>query len=477
MTDAGRVLGAYELFEPVARGGVATLHLARHSGSAGFRRVVAIKRLHGDLARDGEFVRMFIDEGRVAARLRHPNVVPVIDVVQAEDEVFLVMEFVVGETLARLARREPVDPAIACALAIGVLHGLHAAHELTGDDGAPLDVVHRDVSPQNVVVGTDGVPRLLDFGIAKSRARLQVTREGEVKGKLRYMAPEQIGGEATRAADVYATSVVLWELLTGQQLIGGESDAEQIARVLVGPDHPPPSELTPSVTHALDALVLRGLARDPNARFATARDMARALERVARVAPASEVGDWVERRAGERIEMVAARIAEIERGAAPEPATTTAPTVATMRDTMREPRPRQRGFARAGMVALAVLLLGGTVAWRFARIERARALAPSASTVPGAAVEPSAHMPGPPVPTTAPEPPALASAPPTTASPSASAGPAAPSSASPPSSSARATWRGPWSAPPPPKAQPQCEPPYTVDDDGHRHFKRECFSP
>lgn len=463
MTEAGRVLGAYELFEPVARGGVATLHLARQRGSAGFRRVVAIKRLHGDFARDADFVRMFLDEGRVAARLRHPNVVPVIDVVQADDEVFLVMDLVVGETLARLARREPVDPPIACAIAVGVLHGLHAAHELTGDDGAPLDVVHRDVSPQNIVVGTDGVPRLLDFGIAKSRARLQVTREGEVKGKLRYMAPEQIGGEATRAVDVYATSVVLWELLTGRQLIGGDSDAEQIARVLTGPDHAPPSDYAQAVPRSLDAIVLRGLARDPSARFATARDMARAIERDTPLALASDVGDWVERRAGERIGKVVARIAEIERGAPAELALTNAPIVAAAREPSR---PRKRGAAVAASLGVAALLLGGTVAWRLARIDRGRATVPTGPPATAVALAaPSAAVPDP----------LPASAEPANAPVAADA---TTSSSAPVPSSLRsaAPPRAPWGAPPT-KPAPKCEPPYTVDDDGHRHFKRECFAP
>jgi len=191
------IIGRYALFHELAAGGMATVHVGRLLGAAGFSRVVAIKRLHRHFASDPEFVSMFVDEARLAARIRHPNVVPTLDVVRTEDELFLVMEYVSGEALSRLLRatREkgvPVTPRIAVTIGAGLLHGLHAAHTAKGERGEPLEIVHRDVSPQNVIVGTDGIARVLDFGVAKARVRLQTTREGQVKGKLAYMAPEQL---------------------------------------------------------------------------------------------------------------------------------------------------------------------------------------------------------------------------------------------------------------------------------------------
>src|SRR5262249_30807867 len=162
---------------------MATVHFGRLLGPVGFSRTVAIKRLHAHFAADPEFVSMFLDEARLAARIRHPNVVPTLDVVATAGELFLVMDYVPGETLSRLiaasnAQRRWIPLPIAAAMACGVLHGLHAAHEAKSERGAPLGIVHRDVSPQNLLVGTDGVPRVLDFGVAKAAGRLQTTRDG-----------------------------------------------------------------------------------------------------------------------------------------------------------------------------------------------------------------------------------------------------------------------------------------------------------
>src|SRR5688572_13695305 len=164
---------------------MATVHFGRLVGPVGFSRTVAIKRLHERLARDPDFVAMFLDEARLAARIRHPNVVPTFDVVAMEQELFLVMEYVQGDSLSRLmkvvrARNESVDPAFAVTIMTGVLHGLHAAHEATNERGEPLGIVHRDVSPQNVLVGVDGVPRVLDFGVAKAAGRAQTTKDGQL---------------------------------------------------------------------------------------------------------------------------------------------------------------------------------------------------------------------------------------------------------------------------------------------------------
>jgi serine/threonine-protein kinase len=296
--------GRYTVYGEIASGGMATVQYGRLVGPGGFARGVAIKRLHAQFARDPSFVSMFLDEARLAARIAHANVVPTIDVLSGRDEVSVVMEYVHGESLAGLlamasARGAAVPVRIATTLLTGVLHGLHAAHETRGEQGEPLDIVHRDVSPQNILVGSDGVARLLDFGIAKTQVRSRATPTGELKGKLAYMAFEQyLGEEVDRRADIYGASVVLWEALTGRSLFDGPSDAA-IASAVMNRPVPAPSELAPGVPEALDRIVLRGLSRDRDVRFPTAREMALALEREVGVAPQSEVSDWVHAIAGE----------------------------------------------------------------------------------------------------------------------------------------------------------------------------------
>jgi eukaryotic-like serine/threonine-protein kinase len=184
-----RVIGRYALYDVLASGGMATVHIGRLLGPVGFSRTVAIKRLHPRYAGDPEFVSMFLEEARLVARIRHPHVVPMLDVVATAGELFLVMEYVAGESLARLAhaaaeRGERVPLRVSVAILSGLLQGLHAAHEAHDEHGQPLGIVHRDVSPQNVLVGSDGQARVLDFGIAKAAGRVQTTADGQVKGKL-----------------------------------------------------------------------------------------------------------------------------------------------------------------------------------------------------------------------------------------------------------------------------------------------------
>ncbi len=322
-----RVVGRYALYAEIAAGGMATVHIGRLLGPVGFSRTVAIKRLHPQFAKDPEFVSMFLDEARLAARIRHPNVVPTLDVVATQGELFLVMDYVQGESLSRLVRgaRESgqrIPPRIVATIMSGALHGLHAAHEARNERGEPLGIVHRDISPQNILVGTDGVPRVLDFGVAKAGGRLQTTREGQLKGKLAYMAPEQLSGHVTRQTDIYAAAVVLWEALAGKRLFSGENEAAILGKVLNGVIRPPSHIfLDPTRTHEsvpmhgveeLDRITLRGLDRDPTKRFQTAREMAVAVERCIGLASPSEVGEWVEQWASETLTSRAARIAEIE---------------------------------------------------------------------------------------------------------------------------------------------------------------------
>jgi serine/threonine-protein kinase len=289
----------YELFGEIASGGMASVRYGRRIGALGFSRAVAVKRLHAQFANDSDFVSMFIDEARLSARLVHANIVATLDVLREPGEISLVMEYVHGEPLGLLlerarARREPVPIRIAVGLIASVLHGLHAAHEATDDLHNPLHVVHRDVSPQNVLVGADGVPRILDFGIARALGRLRATPSGEIKGKLAYISPEQLQGlPVDRRADVYGASVVLWETLAGRMLFDADTESALVHRVLQG-SVPAPSMVNASVPRALDDIVSQGLARDPKQRFETALDMANALERAVAPATQAEVSRWID---------------------------------------------------------------------------------------------------------------------------------------------------------------------------------------
>lgn len=322
-----RIIGRYALYGELAAGGMATVHFGRLVGAAGFSRTVAIKRLHPQFARDPEFVEMFLDEARIAARIQHPNVVSTLDVVAVDGEVFLVMEYVHGEALSKLvrasrARGASVPPRIAVAGLVGALTGLHAAHEAKSERGAPLDLVHRDVSPQNILLGVDGVARVLDFGVAKAAARVTSTRDGQVKGKVSYMAPEQLrGDDVDRRTDVFAAGIVLWEALTGQRLFDGQSPGEVVNKI-AETKVPPPSRVDPSVPSILDAIVAKALARDREERFATAQAFAIALEQSGLVALSREVGEWVARSARETLEARALRIAEIEHSSSSRPPAT-----------------------------------------------------------------------------------------------------------------------------------------------------------
>src|SRR5688572_3038920 len=227
------------------------------------------------------------------------------------------MEYVAGESLARLLRRarklnRSAPPHIVTSVVAGMLHGLHAAHEAKSERGAPLGIVHRDVSPQNVLVGLDGVPRVLDFGIAKAVTRVQSTRNGQLKGKLSYMAPEQLrGASADRRTDVFAAGIVLWEALTARRLFEGQDQGELIGRVL-NQEIVPPSTLVEGLPPGLDAVVAKSLEREREQRYQDARQFAIALEKAIGSATPREVGEWVEEIVGEQLAARAARVAGIE---------------------------------------------------------------------------------------------------------------------------------------------------------------------
>ncbi|MEI9940554.1 MAG: protein kinase [Pseudomonadota bacterium] len=286
--SAGRQrVDRYELVGEIASGGMATVYLARLTGVGGFQRFVAMKRLHPHLASEKEFVEMFLDEARIAARIHHPNVVPILEVGASAVGYYLVMEYIEGDTLARLlaraatrGKRLPVG--IALRIALDMLAGLHAAHELRDDAGEAVQLVHRDVSPQNVLVGVDGIARITDFGVARAASRLTATRVGQLKGKIAYMAPEQAAGEESidRRADVFAAGIVVWEELAAKRLFKAENEAATLSRVMTEPV-PPLTTIVPGLSVALSNVVMRALDRNVDARFPSCAQFADALEAAA----------------------------------------------------------------------------------------------------------------------------------------------------------------------------------------------------
>jgi len=282
MLSPGGRIGRYEIVAPLRSGGMASLYLGRRVGPGGFSRPVAIKVLHEHLASRREFVQMFLDEARLSARFSHPNLVQVDELGQDGDRHFLAMEYLLGPSLSVLQKalvgaRVRLAPSLACALAMRVADGLHAAHETRDSAGRLLDVVHRDVSPQNVLLSAVGHVKLIDFGIARTREPREQTETGVLKGKPRYMAPEQAWGRPVdRRTDVYALGVVLWEMLTHRRPFAGASPAELIDKVRTT-KLAPPTRVVPGLPPDLDHVILTALAVDPEERFATARAFRRAL--------------------------------------------------------------------------------------------------------------------------------------------------------------------------------------------------------
>lgn len=281
--------GRYETLRVIASGGMATVHLARALGAGGFERLVAIKVMHPHIAREPEFVDMFLDEGRLAASIHHPNVVGTIDVQRDEGGLFIVMDYVEGAALQLIwrelwAQGQTIPLPITLRIFLDVLAGLHAAHELCGADGEPLYLVHRDVSPQNILVGVDGVARLTDFGVARARSRLASTQGGQLKGKLTYMAPEQVRAEAVdRRTDIYAAGVVLWEMLAGRRLNRADNDAAVVQCIMDGVSKSPRDVLA-TVPEPISMVCMRALGFEPEDRYPTASAFAEALETAAQEA-------------------------------------------------------------------------------------------------------------------------------------------------------------------------------------------------
>jgi eukaryotic-like serine/threonine-protein kinase len=315
----------YDLIYRLGTGGMGNVYLARRRNQSGLQRLFAVKAMHPLLSADAEFANMFLDEAHIASRLHHINVVGIVDLGRFGGRLFLVMDYVEGPTLAQLlAGSAERPPALLCAIVIDMLHGLQAAHSLTSETGEALELVHRDVSPSNILVGTDGVARLTDFGIAKARLRRTSTSPGVRKGKLCYSAPEQITnpGDEDSRVDVFAAGIVLWNALTGTRLFDGDNEAAVILSVVNRPI-PAPSTVGRRPPRFLDEVCLRALDRDPARRYASAAEMAEHLRLVTRahsmVAGPEQVATWVATLFGDELERRRAAVRAIAAGAG-EPA-------------------------------------------------------------------------------------------------------------------------------------------------------------
>jgi eukaryotic-like serine/threonine-protein kinase len=275
-------LGRYQVINKIAAGGMAEVFLAKATGAMGFSRLVALKLIHSNFTRDEEFVKMFIDEARIAMHLHHRNIVQVFDLDQIGDTYFIAMEFVHGVNLYDLYERIAsknrwIDPPMALYLIAEVSKGLHFAHTRTGPDGRRLGIIHRDISPQNVLLSFEGEVKITDFGIATAAERLHQTAAGIVKGKYAYMAPERLQERPIDArVDVFSVGVLMYELLVGENPFAGPSAVETIENVLNKPI-PPPSERGAPVTKRLDEICLKALARDPAQRYASGQALADAV--------------------------------------------------------------------------------------------------------------------------------------------------------------------------------------------------------
>ncbi|HEY0468250.1 MAG TPA: protein kinase, partial [Polyangiaceae bacterium] len=384
--------------------------------------------LHPHLASEKEFVEMFLDEARIAARIHHPNVVSILEVGASADGYFLVMEYIEGDTLAELVAPaakcgQRVPTSIALRIALDMLSGLHAAHELHDDSSRPIHLVHRDVSPQNVLVGVDGIARITDFGVVHAASHLTNTRVGQLKGKIAYMAPEQAAGEESldRRADVFASGIVIWEVLAGKRLFKAENEAATLARILTEPVLSL-SRAAPGLDSELSNVVMRALERDRSRRFGTCAEFADALESAAGiegVATPRELAAYVTAVLGEEIlarrDAVRAWIADSESGQIESPAAlpsssgesseaTTGPSSThsgsthsgqTPNQAQVQPAPPPRRSALIVILALLLFIAIGGGFWLVSAAGRSHSVAarpPPATTVSTALSPPPARV-------------------------------------------------------------------------------------
>ena len=434
-----RRFGRYTLLRRLASGGMAELYLALHRSLANFERLVVIKRILPELGRDQSFITMLLQEARIAATFSHPNIVTTFDVGQAEGEYFIAMEHIHGEDLRSIVRAMrpknvrdfPLEHALA--IGVGAAAGLAYAHEQRDLHGVPLAVVHRDISPQNILVTFTGDVKVVDFGIAKARLShdsdpsvggdtgfisgvvatgpLPDTGAGKVKGKLPYMSPEQARGEALDArSDIFSLGIILFELCTGRRLFRGPNDADTLQLILDG-QYPAPASVNPRVSPALGAVISKALAFDRNDRYATARDLQSDLVRVVHeehIALSSVAfGDWMQMLFAERLTSQqealtqGKQLADVLAAEDPDPPDTSSrshPSGSSERAQPSTPAPAPAGHSRLTVVLLAViavllLVVVAVIAGRTPPAAPAPALAPAAPptvTTPSASASPVA---------------------------------------------------------------------------------------
>jgi len=491
---AVELVGKYRIVLPLGQGGTADVYLAVADGPSGFTKLVVVKVLRKSLASDSEFRMMFVSEARLAARLHHPNIVQTNEVIEVDGAPVLVMEYLDGQPLSQVivrGKQGAFTLAMQLQVLVDALAGLHAAHELADFDGTPLGVVHRDVSPHNLFVTVEGHAKVLDFGIAKLERSLVETEVGTVKGKLRYMAPEQVAGDKLdRRADIYAAGVILWEALTGERMWKALSEGEIRARVLAG-DLPLSETARPDVPEALARICRRALSRAPGDRHATARQLADELEgamtQLGLVASQREIGAMVAR-LFEDVRAETKRTIEAKLGRASM--ATGLPAVSDTGETrILRPQTDERSQKRLVLfVGLGVSALAG-IGFAASRLSPDGTQAGSAASAVGA-----------PAPTAAAVVPAPAAKPVTnltaTTSPDAMAGPDEPAAVPAPAvkparaSGARTTMKRaqPVGSPAEPAAAPaapatggapapaaDCAHPFFVDSNGIKRFRPECM--
>jgi serine/threonine-protein kinase len=441
---AGRKLDRYELLCPIAEGGMASVWVARQRGKHGFAKLVAIKTILPKYAADPRFQKMFLDEGRIASRIEHLNVAHIFDLGEENDIHYLAMEYVEGEALSTLLRAcqkrgIPMPLPIALRILADACAGLHEAHELKDAQGRPLEIVHRDVSPHNILVSTRGVAKLIDFGIAKARSRVGVdTNSGVLKGKVQYMSPEQaLTNTVDRRSDVWSVGAVLYQLLSGRAPYAADTPLAALSMLRSGR---PPAPLPPTVPTPIATLVRKALAFGPDNRFQSAAEMREAMEQVmtqlSLAAKASDVGAFVTEQVAERIERKRQEIDEAVAEAAErsrarglseakvQALLSSAPVVAPAAMTGSEPateayaavglvgpesevRPKLRAWVGPAVAVAGSLVLGGSIAvlagTKASNDDEARPLVHGASRAN--ALAPVVAVPVVSVPAAAPEPP------------------------------------------------------------------------
>jgi serine/threonine protein kinase len=392
-----RRVGRYDLVAKLASGGMATVYLGEVRGVGGFQKPVAVKICHEQLRDDPEFHARFLDEARLAARIRHPNVVSTLDV-SDEDGLFLVMEWVEGGRVSDLCRAQRalnlhVPLEIAARVAVDTLNGLHGAHATADADGTPLHVVHRDISPQNILVATDGITRVVDFGIAKAESRAAVTADNSVRGKAGYMAPEQIAhDDVDHRADLFSFAVVLWEMLAGERLFQRDSQAATMEAVARAPI-PSLRSFREDVPEALAAAIERALRRDPAERFESALAFADAIEAAVRPASARVVAAFVDQLLGAKIRAIRALLHRIE-----PPPREIEPPAPLERDTSpRAPSPPARRRWAGPLIAVGVSIAIGCGAYLVYATQDAGGLELRAIQADAPATEPAGRVPAAPL--------------------------------------------------------------------------------